>query len=188
MPDDREQVAARAMVVAVLMLGALVTIGFLGLRAAPSGGPPRPMEDAQVLTLAQLEQRAAEDPEDPATRLAIGHEHFDRSDYDLALTEYLAVLDRQPRHMRAMARAGWIAFEGGDSRLAERLVSEALEVAPDDPEALWFLAHVRMYGLGRPADAIGPLRELAARDDLSDGFRAQVDQLLAAARTGQDDR
>jgi Flp pilus assembly protein TadD len=170
------------MVVAVLLLGVLVTAGVLALGNASDQGPMPGAATVDGLTLEEMERLAAERPDDVALLLALGHRHFDRSDYDLALAEYLRVLEAEPGHVRAMARSGWIAFEGGDSELAERLVAEALALAPKDPEALWFLAHIRMYGLDRPADAVDALRVLAARDDLTDGFRAQVDQLLAEAR------
>jgi cytochrome c-type biogenesis protein CcmH/NrfG len=180
-PDPREQAIARGMVVVVVLLGVLVTVGFLSLRGG-SVSADEAESGMERMGLDELERRVQERPDDLVARLAIGHHHFDRSDYDLALVEYLRVLDQDPDHVRAMARAGWIAFEGGESALAERLVTEALERAPADPEALWFLAHIRMYGLREPAGAIPPLRALSSRGDLSDGFRAQVDRLLAEAQ------
>jgi cytochrome c-type biogenesis protein CcmH/NrfG len=147
--------------------------GALAAQAAPEQAPP----DA-----AALREAVAQNPEDMAARLVLAHHHFDRSDYDLALEQYLTVLEHRPDHVRALARAGWIAFEGGDNATAQRLVTAALDRRPQDAESLWFLAHVRLYGLDDPDGARAPLDALLARDDLSDEFRVQVQALRRHAR------
>jgi cytochrome c-type biogenesis protein CcmH/NrfG len=133
-------------------------------------------------TTAELEAHLAETPDDVVARLVLAHRHFDDSAYDAALEHYLEVLGRQPGNARALARAGWIAYEGGDDALAVDLLERSLAAAPGDAEALWFLGQVHLGGTGDAAAAAAALAELAHRDDLSDGFRGEVRRLLAEAR------
>ena len=168
---------------AALMLGLVFGVVWLlavqAADAAPFAGTPG--ADRPEATIAELDATLAENPDDHVARLELAAEHFDASAYDEALEHYLTILDVQPQHARALARAGWIAFEGGDPALAARLVGQSLKVRPDDAEALWFLAHVRLFGLDDPSGAQAPLRSLLDRNDLSDGFRRQVERLLEEA-------
>jgi predicted Zn-dependent protease len=161
--------------VAVLLGLVLGGGGWLALRAtsAPAAAPGS----------APSPEAAAPAPPDPlAATLARADEHFDANRFDMALDQYMAVLRARPDHPAALARAGWIAFEGGDDALAERLLQRSLDVAPDNPEALWYLAQVRVHGTGDTQGATVVLRALLARDDLSPSLRAQAEDLLTDAR------
>ena len=175
-PSPWYLVVAGAVVVLVLLAA-----GGFALRAT-SPAPAAAAVPPQDLNRQELEQTVATEPENLAARLELAHDYFDASDYDLALEQYLVVLKARPTHARALARSGWIAFEGGDNTTAQRLVTESLAVNADDPEALWFLAHIRLYGLRDPQGAAVPLERLLDRTDLSDSFRAQVEVLLERAR------
>lgn len=166
-------------IVVALVLGALLAGAWLlTLRAAGAPVPaPAPLTPQQ-----QLEQVVAAQPQNMEARRRLGDLHFAQDRFDHALEQYLVVLERFPQQAPTLARAGWIAFEGGDSDTAQRLVRESLAVAPDDPEALWYLAQIRMHGLDDPRGAVAPLRRLLARDDLDAQLRRDVRRLLAAAR------
>jgi tetratricopeptide (TPR) repeat protein len=99
-------------------------------------------------------------------RLQLAHRYFDQQDLDAALEHYLAVLDREP-NPEALSRVGWITFLSGEPELAVQLLEESLARQPDDPVATWFLANVRLYGLGDPARAVPLLEELLARREPS---------------------
>jgi tetratricopeptide (TPR) repeat protein len=114
----------------------------------------------------------------PVDRLAVADAHFARDELADALAGYLEVLAVQPDHPLALARAGWIAFEGGDGATAERLLAAALEHQPAHPEAHWYLLQVRLAA-GDAAGAEAVRRALLDRDDLSDDFRAEVEALTA---------
>ena len=173
-------------VVAVALGLTLIGGGVLAIRASQTPAPVAQAQAAEApapaADVAALRDAVAQRPDDLAARLALAHHYFDRSDYDLALAQYLTVLETRPEHVRALARAGWIAFEGGDNATAQRLVTAALDRRPQDAESLWFLAHVRLYGLRDPDGARAPLDALLARDDLSAEFRLQVRELRHRAR------
>ena len=162
-----------------ILLGALLTGGWLlAVRARTTPAPP----PAALTPQEQLEQAVAAQPDDIEARRRLGDLHFADNRFDQALEQYLVVLERFPQQAQTLARAGWIAFEGGDSETGHRLVSESLEIAERDPEALWYLAQIRLYGMDDPAGAVAPLRTLLRRDDLSAQLRRDARALLAAAR------
>jgi hypothetical protein len=162
------------LVIVALALGAIAAWGVLALQPGAPAPAPAVRAADDVATLAAA---AAAAPDSVAAALALAHRHFDDSAYDRALAGYLDVLEQQPGNARALARSGWIAWEGGDDVLAEDLLVRSLDAAPDDPEALWFLAQVRLHGRADGPGAVAALDRLAAREDLTDGFRAQVDKL-----------
>lgn len=142
------------------------------------GGVGLALACALVLGWALLVQGPAE--AEPAP-LELADRHFDAAEYDDALGHYLTVLETRPGHTRALARAAWIAFEAGDAESAARLVSESLRRDPDDPDALWLLAHIRLDGLDDPAGAVRALKRLLDHDDLSGDARQDVERLLDRA-------
>ena len=162
-----------------ILLGALLTGGWLLAVRARSAPAPQP---APLTPQEQLEQVVAAQPDDIEARRQLGDLHFAANRFDAALEQYLVVLERFPQQAQTLARAGWIAFEGGDSQTGHRLVSESLEIAERDPEALWYLAQIRLYGMDDAAGAVAPLRRLLQRDDLSAQLRRDARALLAAAR------
>jgi tetratricopeptide (TPR) repeat protein len=197
-PQDRDRQATRAaslgMAAVAVLLGIAASWGALSLTVGgsllggggmPGGGPgtvlPPATAGEAAPSGAELAAAVAERPDDVVARLALAHHHFDESAFDVALTHYLEVLARQPANGRALARAGWIAYEGGEDELAGHLLERSLAAAPEDPEALWFLAQVRLDGLGDDAGAADLLTRLLDRDDLSPRFRSAVGRLAAAA-------
>lgn len=176
--EDRRPRPAVIAVVA-LLLGATLTGGWLlALRVGNTAPEPPPVLTPQE----QLEQAVAAQPGDLEARRQLGDLHFTANRFDQALEQYLVVLERFPQQAQTLARAGWIAFEGGDSQTGHRLVSESLDIAERDPEALWYLAQIRLYGMEDPAGAVAPLRRLLRRSDLSAQLRRDARALLVTAR------
>lgn len=166
-------------VLVALLLGALLAGGWLLAVRSTRAAAPVP---AVLTPQEQLEQVVADQPDNIDARRRLGDLHFAEDRFDQALEQYLIVLERFPQQAQTLARAGWIAFEGGDSVTGHRLVRENLAVAHDDPEALWYLAQIRMHGLEDPQGAVAPLRRLLERDDLDAQLRRDVRRLLAEAR------
>lgn len=168
-----------AIALVAILLGALLTGGWLLASRSTriAAEPPAALSPQE-----QLEEVVAAQPDNIEARRRLGDLHFAANRFDQALEQYLVVLDAFPQQAQTLARAGWIAFEGGDSATANRLVNESLTVADRDPEALWYAAQIRMYGLNDPRAAVAPLRRLLERDDLSAQLRRDARRLLATAR------
>jgi predicted Zn-dependent protease len=168
----------RVIALVALLLGVLLAGGWaLAVRSTSEPPPPVTLTPQQ-----QLESIVAAEPDNIEARRRLGDLHFEADRFENALEQYLVVLERFPQQAQTLARAGWIAFEGGDSATGHRLVSESLSIAERDPEALWYLAQIRLYGLDDAKGAVAPLRRLLKRDDLSAGLRRDARRLLAAAR------
>jgi tetratricopeptide (TPR) repeat protein len=176
-PASEPRPALIAMV--ALLLGAVLTGGWL-LATQSARGEPAPAAPASPED--QLAAIVAAQPENIEARRRLGDLHFAADRFDAALEQYLKVLDAFPQQAQTLARAGWIAFEGGDSATAVRLVDSSLAIAERDPEALWYLAQIHLYGLDDPDAAVVPLRRLLERDDLSAQLRRDARGLLATAR------
>ncbi|MGH8906270.1 MAG: tetratricopeptide repeat protein [Egibacteraceae bacterium] len=177
-PLGGDQASPRPWVLGILalLLGGLVVGGFLAAGRAPGRADPAEVD------IARLERLVKAQPDAIVVRLRLAHRYFDARDHQRALAEYMAVLNRDPRNAEALSHAGWIAFEAGDVDMGERLIGSSLARQPDGPEALWFLANLRLYGRADPPEAVEPLETLLARRDLSADFRAEVERLLAEAR------
>lgn len=145
------------------------------------GGPP--LDDPQV-DIERLEAAVEAYPDLTPMRLQLAHRYFEQQNLDAALDHYLEVLDREP-HPGALSRVGWITFLSGEPELAVQLLEESLARQPDDPVATWFLANVRLHGLGDPAGAVPLLEDLLARDDLPDQARTEVAATLDDAREAE---
>lgn len=153
--------------------------GFVTGNEAVNGG-----RDLSEVTTEEMAAVVAENPDVVPMRLRLAHRYLDAGEDREALTHYLEVLERDD-HPEAMSHIGWILFNDGRPDLADRLITESLERAPDDAEAMWFLANVRLHGTGDTEGAIDLLERLLERDDLG-GQRTAVQQTLTEARTGGD--
>jgi cytochrome c-type biogenesis protein CcmH/NrfF len=143
----------------------------------PAGG-----RDLSKVSDAELEAVVAANPDVAGMRLALAHRYFDRRDYRRALEHYKAVLDRQP-DPEALSHLGWITFAAiKRADLAAELLERSLERQPNDPEALWFLANVQLYGLKDAGAAVGTLTRLGDLPGLSGSDRRNIDGLLRKAR------
>lgn len=188
----RALAGAAAAVVVVAGLGLLAgqaTVarppgGYVSGVEAVSGqpdGPPTTGRDLSRVSDAELEQAVAANPQVVAMRLALARRYFDRGEYAKASPHYLAVLRQRP-DPEALSHTGWIAFQARRPDLAARLLDESLKRRSGDPEALWFLANVRLSGLKDPDGAVPLLTELLARRDLPPAVRTRVTELLQQAR------
>lgn len=182
----RTGLAAAAGLAAVVAAGAAIALPrFLSDR--PQGGfvtgneaVPVEGRDLSEVTNDELEQVVAANPDVVPMRLRLAHRYLDGGQPRKAFEHYMAILDREP-HPEAMSHLAWIVFTDGDVDLALQLLEASRERAPDDPEALWFLANVHLYGRDDPDAALPLLEQLAVRGDLGDQ-REQVEQTIEDAR------
>lgn len=150
--------------------------GFVTGNEAVNGG-----RDLSEVTTEEMAAVVAENPDVVPMRLRLAHRYLDAGEDREALTHYLEVLERDD-HPEAMSHIGWILFNDGRPDLADQLITESLERAPDDAEAMWFLANVRLHGTGDTEAAVDLLERLLERADLGDQ-RAAVEEALTEART-----
>ena len=76
----------------------------------------------------------------------------------------------------------WGPCEGCPGDLNSDGLVDALDLAPDYPQAQWWLANVRFLGLGDAAGAVGPLEDLLNSDDLPVDVRQGAELMLQEAR------
>lgn len=179
-----------------LLIGAAVLIvAFAGITWAASGaivgrepdafsGPDRQVDLESISNEQMIEVIAAnaDIPEINRMRLALAERYFESGEYSEALTWFQSVLDAAPSPLEeseALSRIGWMILDSGDAETALRFVDMSLEANPANLEATYFrgLIYAR---LGRTAEALGDLREVAASPDLPDDVRAVVTEAIAA--------
>lgn len=188
-PRGRVVLVSAAAVAAVAAAIVLVP-GSTGVR--PTGGFVTGNEavetgrDLSEVTNEEMEAVVAENPDVVGMRLRLAHRYLDAGEDRKAVSHYLEVLDRED-HPEAMSHLGWILFNDGRPGLATQLLTASLDRAPDEPETLWFLANVHLYGNDDPEAAVPLLERLLERDDLGER-RAEVEATLTDARAQRSGR
>jgi tetratricopeptide (TPR) repeat protein len=133
--------------------------------------------DLSSISNEEMEAVVAANPGIIGMRLALAERYVQAGDHPSALAHYLVVLDQDADRPEALAMVGWLSFLSGEPALAESFITRALEVEPNYPQALWFLANVRASS-GDDQGAIEAI-ELLFAYDLSPEVKAAADQLLA---------
>lgn len=170
-----------------LVSGNEVMLGNPGAGAMTTEQLSRPRRLSKV-TDAQLEAVVAANPEMTGLRLALAQRYADRGRYDLALVHYGKVLELDPGNAEAQAHIGWINLMVGRPDEAARLVDSAVQADPENPDAVWFQANVRLYGLDDPAGALEALDRMETIDGLGPRVGRQVARLRAEASAKLEDR
>lgn len=132
--------------------------------------------DLSSISNEEMEAVIAANPGIIGMRLALAERYVQDGDHPSALAHYLVVLDQDPDRAEALAMVGWLSFLSGEPVLAESFITRALDVEPNYPQALWFLANVRA-GSGDDEGAIEAIVLLLAYD-LSPEVKAAAEQLL----------
>jgi cytochrome c-type biogenesis protein CcmH/NrfF len=185
----RRMVAATAAITSVLAVAVLLPRSLLdrpaggfgsGVEAAQRAGSGAAVDNPNVPD-EQLQAAVEANPELVAMRLVLARRYFAAGRFGPALSQYTEVLKRD-QNPEALRRAGWLVAGAGRPRLGASLVARSLTAAPDNPEALWFLANIRLTELKDPKGAVAPLRRLLGRSDLPADVRVKVERRLADAR------
>lgn len=139
--------------------------------------------DLESVTNEEMEAVIAENPNVTGMRAALARRYFEEGDFSSSLGHYLIVLEQDAGNAEALAIVGWMSFLSQEPDLAESYVVRSLEAAPGYPDALWFLANIRLFGTEDPDGAIGPLQELLSIEGLPDDVRTEAESLLDQARS-----
>jgi len=110
-------------------------------------------------------------------RLALAGRYFNEGDFSAALEHYLIVLEEE-QNPEALANLGWMTYLSGDVDTGLALVERSLGVTIELPQAHWYLANIRYWGLSDAAGAVGPLETLLAFESIPDEVRDEASQLL----------
>lgn len=185
----------RGRTLAVGVGGALVVAGCLGagvlmVGEEPERAPPAITTEVAGLTVDpstvsddELEQVVEENPQIVPMRLALVERLLEAGEIERAHqhTAIAVDLDAPPaEHQRALKFHGWTTALLGNPQAGADLLESSLLLAPEDRDAKWFLANVRLHGLDQTDAAIGILQELLD-SPMDDEQRVLVEQKLNEA-------
>ena len=121
-----------------------------------------------------------------AAHLDLARGYLEGDDVGRARGPLLRALELDPGRVEAHVLAGVLYERGGETGLAERHYTAALELEPADPQALNNYGAF-LYGLGRFRDALDPLRRAARVTDYRLRGQAYENLGLAELALGQAD-
>jgi cytochrome c-type biogenesis protein CcmH len=126
---------------------------------APAAGPAASEADTQGLAEVEgaLEQVKAH-PQQASAHVELARSYAGVGQPQLAAVEYLAATHLDPGNAEANTALALVAFQAGNARQADALVSKALVEHPGYPEALYTRGLIRAMGLHQPAAATRDLR------------------------------
>lgn len=170
--------------VGFLAVGAAVVGATLVLTADDGGDGgivDAPPIDIASITPGRLEEVVAANPDVVPMRLMLAGMLLEEGEVLRAAQHYGEVLQRES-NPEALAALGWISFLVDEHATAEEYLVDALTIVPDYPQALWWLANVRLIGLSDPSGAIGPLEDLLASGAAPEEIRRLAEEMLTQAR------
>ncbi len=170
--------------VAFVVVGAIAIGGTLLLTAddANDGGiVDAPPIDLDSITTDRLEEVILANPDVIPMRLLLAQMLMDEGEVARAAVQFGEVLERED-NPEAMAWIGYISFLAEQYETAEGFLEDALAIEPDYPQALWWLANVRVLGLNDAAGAVRPLEDLLGSSGVPEDVRGAAGEMLRQAR------
>jgi len=182
-PPGRDR--RRAFIGAGLLLAGAFAVSVTAIRMADDGSGPTevpvpPAIDLNNVTVEELENVVARNPDIIGMRLALAQLYMQSNDVQNAVVHFGEVLKRE-RNPEALAWLGYISFQVGELDAAESYLTEALEIQPVYPQAEWWLANLLFYGYETPDAAIPHLQAVLAAADLPDDIRVEAEAMLDEA-------
>jgi tetratricopeptide (TPR) repeat protein len=126
-----------------------------------AGGPGAPAgADAEM---AQLQAAVQRNPDDVEARMALARAALSRQDMMVVYDQTRAVLEKQPRHARALSYQALVRLAMGQADTAEKMLRQALATEPDLLEGYIHLSLVHLRQ-GRTGAAEKDIEEAARRN------------------------
>lgn len=157
----------------------------------PPGGtvtgnqPAASPRDLSQVTNEEMEQVIRANPGVVPMRLALVERYLRAGELDKARDHAREALDHEPApadKQRALKYLGWATASLGDAAAGAQMLEESLAMAPEDIDAKWFLAQVRLEALGDRAGAVSLLESILADGALPADKRSVVEAKLSEAR------
>ncbi|MGH8927222.1 MAG: cytochrome c-type biogenesis protein CcmH [Acidimicrobiia bacterium] len=129
-----------------------------------------------------------DNPDIGGMRLALANRYFEERNYQKAFPHYQAILEDEPNPTQAAAaytRLGWMVYDGnGEVELGLSLIDNALELAPDDPFALYLKGRLVWCGQNNNERAAELFNQVLTAPGLTDDVQGQVEEVLAVVEAG----
>jgi cytochrome c-type biogenesis protein CcmH/NrfF len=157
----------------------------------PPGGtvtgnqPAAAPRDLSQVSNEEMEAVIRANPTVVPMRLALVERYLRAGDLAKAREHSKAALDQDPAaadKQRALKYLGWTTASLGDAQAGAQLLEQSLAMAPEDIDAKWFLAQVRLEALGDRAGAASLLESILADTALPADKRSVVEAKLSEAR------
>jgi cytochrome c-type biogenesis protein CcmH/NrfG len=178
----------------ILLLVAALALGFVGgvvfsAYRMDGSGPGQPVSGMQApdtaqqkAMIAELEQRAAANPQDADVWTQLGHLYFDTDQARKSIEAYEKSLALSPDRPDVWTDLGVMYRRAGEPREAIRRFDQALSLQPDHQIALFNKGVVLMHDLEDPSGALNSWEKLLAinpeaRTPSGDSLRSIVEQL-----------
>lgn len=194
--DRRRSLVGSAVVIAVAVGVALgVTASTRTTSSGSDSTAPVPEADTQQgasrdlsqVTNEEMEQVIAQNPAIVPMRLALVERYLRAGELTKAKQHAKQALDRSSNpadKQRSLKYLGWATASLGEPAAGARLLEESLALAPEDLDAKWFLAQVRLEGLRDAPGAVALLESMLADQALPADKRSVVQAKLDQARSG----
>jgi tetratricopeptide (TPR) repeat protein len=186
---------------AILLAAVAVTIGLAGRTAQDQGGAMQGVAagdefDPSAYSNETLEAVIASNEDDPAVaaqlpfmRFRLAERYFEAGDFQKAFPHYERIIEANPPPQlgaAALTRVAWIVWLGnGEVRLASDLLDRALELVPDQTDALYVKGQLLWCAMDDAPAAVPFLERAADGDGLDPDSASRVTADLAAARAGE---
>ncbi len=151
------------------------------MTTAPGAGTGR---DLSSVSEEEMEEVVSANPQVVPMRLALVERYLRKGELeaaerhaDVALGLAAEPDDRQ----RALQLSGWLTALAGNPTEGAALLTKSLQLDPNDLDTQWFLANVRLTGLGDIAGAASLLEGMLTRE-LAPEKRTVIEAKLAEAR------
>ena len=182
-----------------LVGGAVVVVACVGIAVGvsrsteprPPGGtvtgnqPAAAPRDLSEVSNEEMEEVIRANPTVVPMRLALVERYLRAGELAKARDHAKTALDQDPppaEKQRALKYLGWTTASLGDAPAGVQLLEQSLAMAPQDIDAKWFLAQVRLEALGDRAGAASLLESILADEALPADKRSVVEAKLSEAR------